>query len=85
MRKLTLGLVAAATLAMVVPAAAEDFYVGVPGVGVGVGHHRYRDHDWDRYHYRRTEGFEGRSVERCRTVTIRHADGTVTRDRRCRD
>lgn len=89
MRVLTLCLLTATTLAFAAPAVAEDFYVGGPGVGVEIGHDRgyYRDRDWDRDHYRhyRTEGFDRRGGERCRTTVIRRGDGSVTRERRCRD
>lgn len=90
MRKITLGLLAAAAVALAVPANAEDYYVGAPGVGVQFDtHHHYRDWDRDRDRdvrvYRGTEGFDRWRGEGCRTTVIRRADGTVERVRRCND
>ena len=91
MRGLALGLFAAASLALAIPASAEEFRIGVPGVGVEIGsgpHYRDRDRydDRDVVVRRRTEGFDRREgVERCQTTTIRRDDGTVERIRRCRD
>jgi hypothetical protein len=83
MRALAIGLFAAASLALVIPASAEEVVVGVPGVGVQIGSgHRDRDRDEVRV---RTNGFERRSVERCETTTIRRDDGSVKRIKRCRD
>ena len=88
MRALAIGLFALASLTLTVPASAEDFVVGVPGVGVqlGSGHRdRYRDDVRERDEVRvRTNGFERRS-ERCETTTIRRDDGSVKQIRRCRD
>ena len=83
----TLIFVAAATaLTMATPASAQDVYIGGRGGGVGVGvdvdvgSPGYRRHR-DREVY--TEGYS-RSSERCKTTTIRHSDGSVTKSRRCR-
>jgi hypothetical protein len=35
--------------------------------------------------YRRTEGFAPADIQRCRTSVIRNFDGTVTKERHCRD
>ena len=78
MRALTIGLLAAVGFAIVVPAHAEDAYIGVGPGGVGVGvrdHDRDRDRDW-RHHYARDRD--------CR-VTIIHEDGMTKRVKRCRD
>jgi hypothetical protein len=85
MRALAFGLVAAA-ITVAIPASAEEFYVGGPGIGVEVGnHHHYRDWDRDRdvRVYHRTDGYD--RGERCRTTIIRRDDGSVRRIRRCRD
>jgi hypothetical protein len=86
MRALKIGLFAAATLALMSPASAEDLYVGVPGAGVEVARDPgyLRDFYRDRG-YRRTEGFAPSDIQRCRTTVIRNFDGTVTKERRCRD
>ena len=79
MNKLMLGAIAAATIAMAIPAAAQGVYIGdgrggAPDVGVriGPGHPNYRAR-----------------AERCRTVVTRitRPNGTVVtkRERRCRD
>jgi hypothetical protein len=76
MRAFTIGLLAAAGIAIAVPAHAEDAYIGVGPVGVGVGDHdRDRDRDW-RHHYARDR--------HCR-VTIVHEEGMTKRIKRCRD
>jgi hypothetical protein len=76
MRALTIGLLTAVGIAMVVPAYAEDAYIGVGpgGVGVGVRDHD-RDRDW-RHHYAR---------ERDCRITIIHEEGMTKRIKRCRD
>jgi hypothetical protein len=88
MRGTLIVIAATAVLALIVPASAEDAFIGVPGVAgveIGSGHPGYyRDYDWRRDHYR-TEGFDRSYGERCRVTIIRHSDGTTTRDRRCRD
>ena len=78
MRSMTIGLLMAVGIAMVVPAHAEDAYVGIGPRGVGVGvrdHDRDRDRDW-RHHYA--------SDRHCR-VTIIHENGMTKRIKRCRD
>jgi len=88
MRTLTIGLLATAAVALAVPANAEDYYVGGPGVGVEFDtHHHYSDWDRDRdvRVYRGTEGFDRWRGEGCRITVIRRADGSVTRVRRCDD
>lgn len=86
MRGLKFWLFAAATSTFAIPASAEDLSVGVPGVGMEIGRDQgfYRDYYRD-HGYRRTEGFAPSNIERCRTTVIRNFDGTVTRERRCRD
>jgi hypothetical protein len=76
----------AVALALIVPASAEDAFIGVPGVaGVEIGSGHHRDRDWRSDHYR-TEGFNRREgFERCRTTIVRHSNGMTTRERRCRD
>jgi hypothetical protein len=87
MRGTLIFVVAAAGLTLASPAYAQDVYIGGRGGGVGVGvgvdvgSPGYRRHR-DREVY--TEGYS-RSSERCRTTTIRHPDGSVTKTRRCRD
>jgi hypothetical protein len=81
MRTLTIGLLAAAGLAIAIPASAENFSVGVGpnGVGVGVGVREHRDHDWRRD---RGEVVVREHARRCR-VTIIHRDGMTKRIKRC--
>jgi len=88
MRATLICVTAAAAFALAGSAAsAQGVYIGGHGGGVGVGvdvgspgyrHRAYRD----REVY--TEGYN-RSYARCRTTVIRHADGSVTKARRCRD
>jgi hypothetical protein len=77
MHKLMLGALAAATIALTVPAAAQGVYVG-SGRGDGVAVRIGPGHP----------GYVARG-ERCRTVTTRitRPNGTVVtkRERRCRD
>jgi hypothetical protein len=80
MRALTIGLLAAAGIAIALPTHAEDAYIGVGPRGVGVGvrdhdHDRDRDRDW-RHHYAREHD--------CR-VTIVHEHGMTKRIKHCRD
>ena len=86
MRAPAIGLFAAAGLALAIPASAEEFRIGVPGIGVEIGSgNQHRDRDYDRG-YRRTEGYDRyEAVERCRTTIIRADDGSVRKIRRCRD
>ena len=88
MRALLLTTLAAAGIAFALPAAAQDFYVGTPGVGVEIGPNHYsRDRDRYRYdEYDRTQGYSGYGgTERCRTTVIRRSDGSVRRIRRCQE
>jgi hypothetical protein len=86
MRGTLIFIAAVAGLTLASSANAQDVYIGGRGGGVGVGvdvdvgspgYRRYRDRDVY------TEGYS-RSYERCKTTTIRHADGSVTKSRRCR-
>ena len=80
MRALTVGLLTAIGIAIVVPAYAEDAYIGVGPRGVGVDvrdHARDRDRDW-RHHYARDRDRD------CR-ITIIHEGGMTKRIKRCRD
>jgi hypothetical protein len=79
MRTLTIGLLAAAGLAIAIPASAENFSVGVGPNGVGVGVREHRDHDWRRD---RGEVVVREHARRCR-VTIIHRDGMTKRIKRC--
>ena len=80
MRALTIALLTAVGIAFVVPAFAEDAYIGVGPGGVGVGvrdHDHDRDHDRDwRHHYA--------SDRHCR-ITIIHEGGMTKRIKHCRD
>ena len=87
MRGTLIFVVAAAGLALASSAYAQDVYIGGRGGGVGVGvgvdvgspgYRRYRDREVI------TDGYS-RSYDSCRTTTIRHPDGSVTKTRRCRD
>ena len=86
MRGTLIFVAAVAGLALAGSANAQDVYIGGRGGGVGVGvdvdvgSPGYRRHR-DRGVY--TEGYS-RSSERCKTTTIRHSDGSVTKSRRCR-
>jgi len=82
MRKLVMGLAAAATLMTAAPAMAQfGFRAGDDGVSIGVGRDRDYDHDWG---YRRHHAwYRGND---CRDVTIQRQTpyGSVTRHiRRC--
>jgi hypothetical protein len=80
MRALMVGLLTALGIAIVVPAYAEDAYIGVGPRGVGVDvrdHDRDRDRDW-RHHYARDRDRD------CR-ITIIHEGGMTKRIKRCRD
>jgi hypothetical protein len=89
MRTVTLGLIAAAGIAMAAPAAAQGVYVGAGPVGVGVGPGPgYYDEGYygphyavpyrDGYRYDRDYAYGGE----CRVRVIHH-NGYVTRIRRC--
>ena len=90
MRTMLIGILAAAGIATAVPAAAQGFYFGAPGVEVGVGSRYHGSYDSPRYRsyyggprhrdYDRSYAF----APRCRTVIIERDDGTVRRIRRCR-
>lgn len=77
MRTLVIGMIAAAGIALAMPANAEGVYVGAGPVGVGVGVHR--DHDWRRD---RDETVVVRRHHRCHTTIIRE-DGYTKKIRRC--
>jgi hypothetical protein len=76
MRTLVIGMLAAAGIALAMPANAEGVYVGAGPVGVGVGVHR--DHDWRR------DRDETVVVHRrhCRTIIV-HEHGYTKKIRRC--
>jgi hypothetical protein len=87
MRGTLICVTAAAGLALASSAYAQDVYVGGRGGGVGVG----VGVDTGSPGYRRsrereiyTEGYSN-SYARCKTTTIRHRDGSVTKSRHCRD
>ena len=83
MRAMTIGLLAAVGIAIVLPAHAEEAYVGVGSVGVGVG---VRDHDRDwRHHYARDRDDVVIRRDRDCRMTIIHEDGMTKRIKRCRD
>jgi hypothetical protein len=85
MRTLAIGLIAAAGLALAVPAAqADDVHVGVGvnGLHVGVGD---RDHDrreWRHHYARERDVIVHRDHRHCR-VTVIHKDGMTKRIKRC--
>lgn len=88
MRTVAIGLLAAAGVALSVPASAQGVYVGAGpgGVGVGVGPDYYdgpRDDGPYRDRYSRTERDDYVYAGDCRVKIIRHEDGRVTRIRRC--
>lgn len=83
MRAMTIGLLAAVGIAIVLPAHAEDAYVGVGPVGVGVGV-RDHDRDWRRHYARDRDDVVIRHGRDCR-VTVIHDGGVTKRIKRCRD
>jgi hypothetical protein len=88
MRKLVIGMMAAATVAVAAPAAMAQVAIEGPGVGVRVGPEpRYRDRDRDEYRDRSAYRSYGWRERGCRSVTVRERlpDGrTVVRTReRC--
>ena len=83
MRKLTIGLLTAAGVALAMPAHADGVYVGAGPVGVGVGVDT-EHHDGWRHHYARDrdEVVIKEHRRHCRTTIIH--DGPVTKKiRRC--
>jgi hypothetical protein len=87
MRKLAIGLMAAAGLALAAPAYAEDagVYIGAGPNGVGVGVDVDHDHDGNwRHHYARDrdEVVIKKHHRDCRTTVIHDGDTTKT-IRRC--
>jgi hypothetical protein len=89
MRKLVLGVTAAATVLTAVPALAQvDIRAGDRGVSVGIGERSgWRDRNWDddrRVTIRRRGVY---ASDDCRTVTVRRhmPDGSVVvrKTRRC--
>jgi hypothetical protein len=89
MRIVAIGLLVAAGVALSLPAKAQGVYVepGPGGVGVGVdtGNDRPRYDEPYRERSRRTyiDETNGYGGGDCRVKIIRHADGRVTRIRRC--
>ena len=89
MRALLIGLltvtgIAIVTPASVSPASAQGITIETPVGGVRVGPQRQYDRDYDRPRYRETTGFREQSYDRgCRTITVRHDDGSVRQIRRC--
>jgi len=87
MKKVMIGLVAAAGIALATPALSQVYFgAGPGGVGVGVGGPGYYDGGHDRGYgprYRRYEAYGyDRSYGRCRTRVIATPYG-VRRVRRC--
>jgi hypothetical protein len=83
MRTLAIGLIAAAGLALAIPAQADDVHVGVGvnGLHVGVGdrdHHR----DWRHHYARERDVIVDRDHRHCR-VTVIHKEGMTKRIKRC--
>ena len=80
---LTVAGIAIATPVSLPPASAQGVIVDTPVGGVRVGREReYRD--YDRPRHRETTGYRERSYDRgCRTITVRHDDGSVRKIRRC--
>ena len=93
MRALMIGLLTVAGIAIATPislspAAAQGVTIETPAAGVRVGPQRHynrdRDYDYDRPRHRESMGYSERSYDRgCRTITVRHDDGSVRRIRRC--
>ncbi len=84
MKKLTIGLLAAAGIAMAIPAHADGFWVGAGPFGVGIGAgpgyydgpHGYYDHDYVYYDHDYVYG------RYCRTVLVDDGYG-LRRIHRC--
>lgn len=93
MRKLAIGLLAAAGVALAGSASAQGFYFGAGpgGIGVGVGGPGYYGHRYGGYDdgYRWGGGYRSYAYEvepgyvRCRTTFIRNRWGELRRVRRC--
>ena len=89
MRALLIGLLTVAGIAIATPvsmspASAQGATIETPVGGVRVGPQRRHDRDYDRPRHRETTGYSERSYDRgCRTITVRHDDGSVRRIRRC--
>lgn len=89
MRALLLGLLTMAGIIIAMPvsvssASAEGVTIETPVGGLRMGPERRYDRDYDRPRHRETTGFRERSDGRgCRTITVRHDDGTVRQVRRC--
>lgn len=79
MRGLTLALLAAGTVALAVPASAEDVYVGAGRDGVRLGvdsGYRHRDRDVTVVHR------DGYARAHCRTTIIKR-DGVTKKIKKC--
>jgi hypothetical protein len=89
MRALLIGLLTVAGIAIVTPisvspVSAQGVTIETPIGGVRVGPQRDYDRDYDRRRDRETTGYRTRSQDRgCRTITVRHDDGSVRKVRRC--
>ena len=87
MRKFLILAVGVAALTSFAPASyAQGIAVDTPGGGVRIGEPGYRHHrDWDRPYVREHRYYRDRDVRLrgCKTVTIRHDDGSMKRIRRC--
>ena len=82
MKKLVIGLVAAAGIAVATPAMAQFYFgAGPGGIGVGVGGPGYYDGYGPRYHGYRGYGYD-RGYARCRTRLVETRYG-LRRVRRC--
>jgi hypothetical protein len=81
MRVATLGLIAAAAIAIGGSANAQGVYIGAGPAGVGVGVHH--DREWRRDYDREDRVVVREGRRHCRTVIIRE-DGMTRRIRRCR-
>ena len=84
MRKIALGLLAAAGIALSVPANAESVYIGAGPAGVGVGVDDHHHEGW-RSHYAYDDDdavVVRRHRDHCR-VTIVHEGNEVRKIRRC--
>ena len=83
MRKLVVGLMAAAGIALSLPANAESVYIGAGPVGVGVGNGYYQDGWRSHYAYDDDDAVVvRRHRDHCRVTVIRR-HGEVRKIRRC--